>query len=184
MWLSLRSWPRTPGLENNSSRAHTSNGGDEYVQLDLQGTFLLSEVTVWNQHDSATASSWLNGAVVTLHDANGNLVDANGKVLASKEQLEAAGYRINENGEIADKNGNVVDPSNIMIAKNGEVLTPEKIAAVAKKQNILGSSPFGGSYELVIGGSSADGVAKKSTKLLTENTTEKVKETTEEQKSE
>lgn len=109
-------------------------------------------------------------------DANGNLVDANGKVLASKEQLAAAGYRINENGEIVDKNGNIVDPSNIMIAKDGKVLSQEKIAAIAQQQKILGNSAFGGSYELVIGGASEDGVAKKTTKLLTENSTEKVKE--------
>lgn len=104
-------------------------------------------------------------------DSAGNLVDANGKTVANRKQLEAAGYTINENGQVIDKNGNVVDPSNIMIAANGEVLTSEKIAQLAKDQTISGTKQIAGKYDLVIGGASQDGVAKtKTVTLPAENT--------------
>lgn len=93
-------------------------------------------------------------------DSSGNLVDANGRVIASREQLEAAGYTINENGEIVDKDGNIVDPSNIMIAANGEVLSPDEIAQIAESQTITGKTVVTGQYDLIIGGASEDGVAK------------------------
>lgn len=96
-------------------------------------------------------------------DESGNLVDANGKAIASREQLEAAGYSINEKGEIVDKDGNVVDPNNIMIGANGKVLSGEEIALVADNQSITGETKVTGTYKLIIGGSSEEGVALSKT---------------------
>ncbi len=109
-------------------------------------------------------------------DASGNLVDENGKAIASRAELEAAGYSINENGEIVDKDGNVVDPSDILVGKDGKILSEEKIAQVADAQSITGDKEgVSNAYDLIIGGSSEDGVARSRKVVIPEDDDESTK---------
>lgn len=159
------------------------------LSIDEDGNIVDKNGNIVDQDDLITSA---NGEILSKQqleesgikvgasiDANGNLLDSNGKIIASRAQLEAAGYRIDENGQIIDKDGNVIDPSNIMVSSTGEILTAERITEIANEQTILGTKGKSNSYELIIGGASEDGEAKKSRKSLSEEESEKVKENTE-----
>ncbi len=77
-------------------------------------------------------------AVAAGVDASGNLVDANGKRLLSRDQLEQAGFRVNEDGQVVDKDGNVVNPEDIIIGKDGQVMTRQQLAAAGLSVNESG----------------------------------------------
>ncbi|MFQ5658866.1 MAG: Flp pilus assembly protein CpaB [Gammaproteobacteria bacterium] len=114
------------------------------------------------------------------------LVTASDGSIMTRQQLAAAGLSINEQGQVVDKNGNVVDQDDLITAADGTVLSKkqlaaaglsvnangeivnaegkavsaEEIARVARNIPITGTSEATGSYNLVIGGASKDGVAK------------------------
>jgi len=118
-------------------------------------------------------------------DSDSLVVASDGSVM-SKKQLAAAGLMINEDGEVVDKNGNVIKKDDLITSANGEVLSKaelaksgyridengqivdskgnpvsdSEIANFAKSQSITGDTRISGEYELIIGGSSEDGVAK------------------------
>ncbi len=117
-------------------------------------------------------------------DASKLVTDANGNVI-NEADLAAAGLSLNENGQIVDKDGNVVDPSELVMTKDG-LLSEAQLAAAglsvdengrvvdasgrvlsAKEvQQVAQNTPIGGgsrSIDLIIGGSSTDGVAKSTT---------------------
>ena len=128
-----------------------------------------------------------------LVDASGKVVNPNDIVVAAdgtimtKDQLKAAGLSINDKGQIVDKDGKVVDTSDLVITKDGTVMSKQQLAAagysvndkgevvdkngrvlnsgevadIAKKMVIKGATES--SVELVVGGSSEDGVAKTRT---------------------
>lgn len=124
-------------------------------------------------------------------DPNSVVIAADGSVM-TKEQLAAAGLSINENGEIVDANGNVVDSNDLIVSANGEILSKqelaksgysinangeiidangnvvsnEEITKFAQTQLIQGILRLAGEYDLIIGGSSEDGVAKSKTVTL------------------
>ena len=93
-------------------------------------------------------------------DSNGNVIDtddlittADGTVM-SRSQLEAAGYSVNEKGEIVDADGNV--------------LSSDEVANLASNMSLSGSGLGSGTYNLIIGGSSEDGVPKSTTVPITQ----------------
>jgi hypothetical protein len=106
----------------------------------------------------------------------------------TKEQLAAAGLKINENGELVDRNGNVVDPNDLITSADGTVLSKKALAqagysvneqgeivdstgrklsaeeiAKAAEQMVIVGDVDETKYDLVVGGSSEDGVAKTRT---------------------
>ena len=128
-----------------------------------------------------------------LVDASGKVVDPSDVVVAAdgtvmtRDQLKAAGLTVNERGQIVDKDGNVVDSADLVITKDGTVMSKKQLAAagysvnengevvdasgralsskevagLAKKMEIKGAVEE--NIELVVGGSSEDGVAKTRT---------------------
>ena len=123
-----------------------------------------------------------DGNVISADDI---VVASDGSIM-TKEELAAAGLSINENGEIVDKNGNAVDPDDLftsadgtvlskkalasrglsvnekgeIVDAEGNVLSAEEIAEIAKDMVILGTTGTGNKFQMIIGGSSQDGVAK------------------------
>ncbi len=119
--------------------------------IDPNDVVVASDGSVMTKEQLAAAGLSLNenGEIV---DGSGNVVNkndlitsANGEIL-SKKELEKSGYRVNENGEIVDAKGNVV--------------SDKEITRFAKTQSITGAVRLVGEYDLIIGGSSEDGVAK------------------------
>lgn len=125
-----------------------------------------------------------NGNVVDPKD----LVIASDGSVMTKEQLAAAGLKINENGELVDRNGNVVDPNDLITSADGTVLSKKALAqagysvneqgeivdstgrklsaeeiAKAAEQMVIVGDVDETKYDLVVGGSSEDGVAKTRT---------------------
>jgi len=128
-----------------------------------------------------------------LVDASGKVVNPSDIMIAAdgtimtKDQLKAAGLSINEKGQIVDKDGKVVDTSDLVITKDGTVMSKKQLAAAGYSVNekgevvnadgrVLSSKEVAGiakqmiikgaedkSVELVVGGSSEDGVAKTRT---------------------
>ena len=118
--------------------------------VDPKDVVVASDGSVINKQELAKAGLAVN--------ENGQIVDANGNVVASddlvktkdgtllsKQQLEAAGLKVNEKGEIVDA--------------SGRVLSAAEIARVAENVPIAGGGAPG-TYDLIIGGASKDGVPK------------------------
>ncbi len=139
-----------------------------------------------------------DGNVVDPND----IVTASDGSIMTKEQLAAAGLSINENGEIVDSNGNVVDKSDLITSADGTVLSKKHLAAagynidengdivdasgkklskddialIAENQAITGEVPSrSGTYSLIVGGASADGVAKSASVTIPKETNEEAK---------
>ena len=134
-----------------------------------------------------------NGEIV---DNDGKVVDpaslvtdANGKIVDTAA-LAAAGLKLNENGEIVDADGNVVVAGDLVMTENG-VLSKAQLEAAGLSVDAQGrvvdasgrvldarevaqvaaNTPIGGGskrIDLIIGGSSKDGVAKTTTLRATE----------------
>tara|TARA_R110002096_G_scaffold261292_1_gene454591 strand:+ start:108930 stop:110783 length:1854 start_codon:yes stop_codon:yes gene_type:complete len=124
-------------------------------------------------------------------DPNSIVIASDGSVMTT-DQLAAAGLSVNENGEIVDANGNVIDKNDLIVSANGEVLSKQQLAAAglsvnangevvdangdvvsakalsefAQNQSITGQIREPGNYELIIGGSSKEGISKKKTVTL------------------
>ena len=119
--------------------------------VDPKDVVVASDGSIINKAELAAAGLSINedGQIV---DANGNVVSSDDLIktadgrLMSKQQLAAAGLKVNEKGEIVDA--------------SGRVLSAEEIAKVAENVPIAGSGGAPGSYDLIIGGSSKDGVPK------------------------
>ncbi len=131
-------------------------------------------------------------------DPNTLVTASDGSIMTS-EQLAAAGLSVNENGELVDSNGNVVDKSDLITSADGTVLSKKHLAAsgfnidedgnivdangkklskddialIAENQTITGKAPsISGTYSLIVGGASADGVAKSASVAIPKETTE------------
>ncbi|MEX2524208.1 MAG: Flp pilus assembly protein CpaB [Gammaproteobacteria bacterium] len=126
-----------------------------------------------------------NGNIV---DSKDMVVASDGSIM-TRQQLAEAGLSVNENGQIVDRNGNVVDPDDLITTKDGKVMSRKQLQSAGLKVNSKGeivdadgrvlssdeveqvakTVPIGGAgaaaftYQMIIGGSSEDGVAKKTT---------------------
>jgi len=130
-----------------------------------------------------------NGNVV---DPSTLVTDGSGKIVDAAA-LAAAGLTINDSGQLVDEQGNVVDPAALVTTKDGKimsqaqlqaagltvndqgevvdaagkVLSAEALASIAANNPIAGQDG-GRRIGLIIGGASADGVAKSTTLKTTE----------------
>lgn len=126
-----------------------------------------------------------DGNVVDPKDV---VVASDGSVM-TRQQLAEAGLSVNENGQVVDRNGNVVDPDDLITTKDGKVMSRKQLQSAGLKVNSRGeivdadgrvlssdeieqvakTVPIGGTgaaaftYQMIVGGSSEDGVAKKTT---------------------
>ncbi len=119
------------------------------------------------QMDKAGISMNEKGELV---DKDGNVIDPsdiiigkNGSII-TRQELEKKGLRVNENGEIVDKNGNVVSGEKLAralgrpeLANEGGFATAEARAA---SRGVTGRATAPSAVDLILGGSSEDGVSK------------------------
>jgi pilus assembly protein CpaB len=124
--------------------------------VDPDSLVVASDGTVLTQQQLAAAGLNINseGKIV---DASGNVVNSNDLVttsdgtVVSRQQLAAAGLTVNDNGEIVDNQGRIV--------------SAEQVAQLTRNVPITGTGTPG-SYDMVIGGASTDGVAKSQKVLI------------------
>ena len=144
------------GLSVNASGQIVDKDGNI---VDVNDIVIAADGSVLTKAQLAAAGLSVN--------ANGEIVDSSGKVVSTKDliisengevmtkaQLEAAGYSINESGQIVDSSGRVVSQEEIA------AIAADIAAEVLEQQLLTEDSSKLKTYELIIGGASADGVPK------------------------